>query len=99
MSEYPDDITTKTGVSKIGMYFTQKFTVPKAKEDEETTEIETKSRMSRSRKSLKSIAVNDKDQSKKQMIALDHEELVHLPNKSFYNGDGSKIQFLGTLGP
>lgn len=51
-----------------------------------------------SRKSLKSIVVNDKDQTKKMMIALDHEELMSLPNKAFYNGDGSKIQFLGTLG-
>jgi len=52
-----------------------------------------------SRKSLKSIVVNDKDKVRKRVIALDHEELMHLPNKAFYNGDGSKIQFLGTLGP
>jgi len=92
----PDDITAKSGVSKLGMFFSQKCHKQKDEEDEATTEVETKSRMSR--KSLKSIVVNDKDQAKKMVIALDHDELMSLPNKAFYNGDGSKIQFLGTLG-
>ena len=95
-NQMPDDITAKSGVSKLGMFFSQKVNRHQEEEDA-TTEVETKSRMSR--KSLKSIVVNDKDQAKKRIIALDHEELMHLPNKAFYNGDGSKIQFLGTLGP
>jgi hypothetical protein len=42
--------------------------------------------------------VNEKDTTtRQQIININHDELVHLPNKSFYNGDGSKIQILGAV--
>ena len=50
-----------------------------------------------SRKSLKSIAVNERDTSRKQVVNINQDDLVHLPNKSFYNSDGSKIQILGAM--
>ena len=48
-----------------------------------------------SRKSMRSIGVNERDASKKQIINLAEEELFHLPNRSYYNGDGTKINLTG----
>lgn len=49
-----------------------------------------RSKNANSRKSLKSIAINE-DTSRKQVINLNQDEVVHLPNKTFYNSDGSKF--------
>jgi hypothetical protein len=56
-----------------------------------------KSKNTLSRKSLKSIGVNEEDGKRKQIFNINQEDIEMLPNKSFYNNDGSKIKILGTI--
>ncbi len=55
-----------------------------------------KSKNTLSRKSLKSIGVNEEDGKGKKLFNINQEDIEMLPNKSFYNGDGTKIKILGT---
>ena len=55
-----------------------------------------RSKNNQSRKSLKSVAVNE-ETTRKHVMTVNQNELYQLPNKSFYNSDGSKIQILGAL--
>ena len=57
-----------------------------------------KTRHSSSKKSFRSIGVNENDTSKKQVITLTQDEYVHLPNKAYFNSDGSKINIIGHVG-
>ena len=70
-------------------------------DDQIDTEVETKmlrkSKNNMSRKSLKSIGVNEEDGKSKRIFNINEEDIELLPNKSFYNGDGSKIKILGTI--
>ena len=69
----------------------------KSNADEENCDTEAatvqmyRSKHTQSKKSLKSVGVNENEPNKKQIVTLSQEELLQLPNKSFYNGDGSKI--------
>lgn len=56
-----------------------------------------KSKNTLSRKSLKSIGVNEEDGKRKQIFNINQEDIEMLPNKSFYNSDGTKIKILGTI--
>ncbi len=49
-----------------------------------------RSKNTQSRKSLKSVAMNE-ETSRKHVMTINKNELYQLPNKSFYNSDGSKI--------
>jgi hypothetical protein len=55
-----------------------------------------RSKNTQSRKSLKSVCMNE-ETSRKHVMTISKNELYQLPNKSFYNSDGSKIQILGAL--
>ena len=56
-----------------------------------------KSKNTLSRKSIKSIGVNEDDEKRKKVFNINQEDIELLPNKSFYNSDGSKIKILGTI--
>jgi len=65
------------------------------------TDVDTRtmkrSKMTMSRKSLKSVGVNEEDGKRKQAFNINQEDIELLPNKSFYNSDGTKIKILGTI--
>jgi hypothetical protein len=56
-----------------------------------------KSKNTLSRKSLKSIGVNEEDGKHMKVFNINQEDIEMLPNKSFYNTDGTKIKILGTI--
>ena len=39
----------------------------------------------------------NEETTRKHVMNINQNELYQLPNKSFYNSDGSKIQILGAL--
>jgi len=71
-------------------------------DDHLDTEVEThmlkKSKNTMSKKSLKSIGVNEEDGKHRKVFNINQDDIELLPNKSFYNNDGTKIKILGTIG-
>lgn len=96
-SKVKDQIGQTTVQSKIGETTAASISGIENVETETQTQMLRKSKMTQSRKSLKSIGVNDREKATKQVFNMNQEDIVQLPNKSFYNSDGSKIQILGTL--
>ena len=41
--------------------------------------------------------MNEDDGKKKKIFNINQEDIEMLPNKSFYNSDGTKIKILGTI--
>ena len=64
------------------------------------TDVDTRtikrSKLTMSRKSLMSVGVNEEGK-RKQAFNINQEDIELLPNKSFYNSDGTKIKILGTI--
>ena len=71
-------------------------------DDHLETDVDTrmlrKSKNTLSKKSLKSVGVNEEDGKNKKVFNINQEDIEMLPNKSFYNSDGTKIKILGTIG-